>query len=74
VGASWGDVVNVHSFHVPTADDSIGDQHMSVMVDQFRNRLGERQPLWTALGVEALALPGQRVEIEVVAIAGFSST
>ncbi len=72
-GASWGDVVNVHSYHVPTADDSIGDQHMSVMVDQFRKRLGERQPLWTALGVEALALPGQRVEIEVVAIAGFSS-
>ncbi|OBF03865.1 Rid family hydrolase [Mycobacterium sp. 852002-10029_SCH5224772] len=72
-GASWGDVVNVHSYHVPTADDSIGNQHMSVMVDQFRKRLGERQPLWTALGVEALALPGQRVEIEVVAIAGFSS-
>lgn len=72
-GATWGDVVNVHSYHVPTADDSIGSQHMSLMVDQFRKRLGERQPLWTALGVEALALPGQRVEIEVVAIAGFGS-
>lgn len=72
-GATWGDVVNVHSYHVPTADDSIGSQHMSLMVDQFRKRLGERQPLWTALGVEALALAGQRVEIEVVAIAGFGS-
>ncbi len=67
-GAGWGDVVNVHSYHVPTSDDSIGGQHMSVMVDQFRKRFGERLPLWTAVGVKALALPGQRVEIEVVAI------
>jgi enamine deaminase RidA (YjgF/YER057c/UK114 family) len=69
-GASWRDVVNVRSYHVPTADDSIGVPHMSVMVDQFRKRFGESRPLWTAVGVEALALPGQRVEIEVVAIVG----
>jgi enamine deaminase RidA (YjgF/YER057c/UK114 family) len=69
-GASWSDVVNVHSYHVPTADASIGDEHMSVMVDQFRKRFGDSLPLWTAMGVKALALPNQRVEIEVVAIAG----
>ena len=73
VGAGWRDVVNIHSYHVPAADDSIGDQHMSVMVDQFRKRFGEGAPLWTALGVEALALPHQRVEIEVVAIVGSGS-
>ncbi|MCV7408352.1 hypothetical protein AWC05_04850 [Mycobacterium florentinum] len=67
-GASWRDVVNVHSYHVPTDDDSIGGEHMSVMVDEFRKRFGESLPLWTALGVEALALPNQRVEIEVVAV------
>ena len=72
-GASWHDVVNVHSYHVPTADDSIGGQHMSVMVDQFRKRLGETVPLWTAVGVKALALPDQHVEIEVVAIVGSNS-
>lgn len=72
-GATWCDVVNVHSYHVPTADDSIGSQHMSLMVDQFRKRLGESLPLWTAVGVEALALPGQRVEIEVVAVVGSGS-
>jgi len=44
------------------------------MVNQFRKRFGEVVPLWTALGVEALALPDQRVEIEVVAIVGSSST
>jgi enamine deaminase RidA (YjgF/YER057c/UK114 family) len=69
-GATWRDVVNVHSYHVPTADDSIGDQHMSLMVDQFRKRFGESVPLWTAVGIEALALPHQRVEIEAVAIVG----
>jgi enamine deaminase RidA (YjgF/YER057c/UK114 family) len=69
-GASWRDVVNIHSYHVPTAGDSIGDGHMSVMVDQFRKRFGESLPLWTALGVKALALPDQHVEIEVVAIVG----
>lgn len=72
-GATWRDVVNVHSYHVPAADDSIGDQHMSLMVDQFRKRFGDSLPLWTAVGVEALALPGQRIEIEVVAIVGFGS-
>jgi enamine deaminase RidA (YjgF/YER057c/UK114 family) len=72
-GATWGDVVNIRSYHVPTDDDSIGVQHMSVMVDQFRKRLGESLPLWTAVGVEALALPDQRVEIEVVAIVGAGS-
>jgi enamine deaminase RidA (YjgF/YER057c/UK114 family) len=72
-GATWRDVVNIRSYHVPTADDSIGDKHMSVMVDQFRKRFDESLPLWTALGVEALALPDQRVEIEVVAIVGSDS-
>jgi enamine deaminase RidA (YjgF/YER057c/UK114 family) len=72
-GASWRDVVNIHSYHVPTADDSIGDEHMAVMVDQFRKRFGESLPLWTAVGVKALALPDQHVEIEVVAIAGSGS-
>ena len=62
--------MNIHSYHVPTAVESIGDEHMSVMVDQLRTRFGESLPLWTAVGVEALALPNQRVEIEVVAIAG----
>lgn len=62
-GASCRDVVNIHSYHVPTAADSIGDQHMAVMVDQFHKRFGESLPLRTALGVKALALPDQHVEI-----------
>jgi enamine deaminase RidA (YjgF/YER057c/UK114 family) len=72
-GGTWSDIVNIRSYHVPTADDSIGDDHMSVMVDQFRKRFGDGLPLWTALGVKALALPDQHVEIEVVAIVGSAS-
>jgi enamine deaminase RidA (YjgF/YER057c/UK114 family) len=43
---------------------------MSVRVNQFRQRFGPSLPVWTALGGEALAMPDQHVEIEVVAIVG----
>ena len=72
-GGTWRDVVSIRSYHVPTADDSISDEHMSATVDQFRKRFGDNLPLWTALGVKALALPQMHVEIEVVAIVGSSS-
>jgi enamine deaminase RidA (YjgF/YER057c/UK114 family) len=72
-GGTWRDVVSIRSYHVPTADDAIGDEHMSVMVDQFRKRFGESLPLWTALGVKALALPEMHVEIEAVAVVGSGS-
>jgi enamine deaminase RidA (YjgF/YER057c/UK114 family) len=72
-GGTWRDVVSIRSYHVPTADDAIGDEHMSVMVDQFRKRFGESLPLWTAVGVKALALPGMHVEVEVVAVVGSGS-
>ncbi|WP_415394512.1 Rid family hydrolase (plasmid) [Rhodococcus globerulus] len=66
-GATWQDVVAVYSYHVPTADDSIGNEHNSVMVDQFRKRMGDRMPLWTELGVKALGLPEMHVEVRVTA-------
>ncbi|WP_241387557.1 Rid family hydrolase [Rhodococcus sp. CH91] len=69
-GASWRDVIAVDSYHVPTADDSIGDDHNRVMVEQFRARMGERAPIWTEIGVTALGAPGMRVEIRVTAIVG----
>ncbi|MGH3643759.1 MAG: Rid family hydrolase [Mycobacterium sp.] len=69
-GATWHDVVNVHTYHVPSRDDAIGDDHMAAVVGQFRKRAGEHLPLWTALGVKALGLPEMHIEIEVVAIIG----
>lgn len=67
-GATWRDVVAVDSFHIPTAPDTIGDDHTRVMVEQFRKRMGDNAPVWTQLGVAALGAPGMRVEIRVTAI------
>ncbi|WSJ82060.1 RidA family protein [Amycolatopsis sp. NBC_01307] len=67
-GANWTDVVAVDSFHIPTAPDTIGDDHTRVMVEQFRKRMGDRAPIWTQLGVAALGAPGMRVEIRATAI------
>ena len=72
VGASWTDVIAVDSWHVPTADDTIGDDHTRVMVEQFRKRMGDRAPIWTQIGVAALGAPGMRVEIRVTALVGQS--
>ncbi|WIV61676.1 RidA family protein [Amycolatopsis nalaikhensis] len=69
-GATWADVVSVDSFHVPTAEDTIGDDHTRVMVEQFRKRMGDQAPIWTQLGVAALGAPGMRVEIRVTAVVG----
>lgn len=69
-GAGWPDVVSVNSYHVPTAPDTIGDDHTRVMVEQFRKRMGDRAPIWTQIGVPALGAPGMRVEIRVTAVIG----
>ncbi|CAA0129254.1 RutC family protein YjgH [Mycolicibacterium vanbaalenii] len=69
-GAGWRDVVTVDSFHIPAEDDTIGDAHNRVMVEQFRKRMGDRSPIWTQIGVAALGAPKMRVEIKVSAIVG----
>ncbi|WP_410871185.1 Rid family hydrolase [Nocardia sp. A7] len=70
VGATWTDVIAVDSYHIPTADDTIGDEQTRVMADQFRKRMGDRAPIWTQIGVAALGAPGMRVEIRVTAVVG----
>jgi enamine deaminase RidA (YjgF/YER057c/UK114 family) len=69
-GAGWRDVVAVDSYHIPADDDTIGDAHNRVMVEQFRKRMGDRAPIWTQIGVAALGAPKMRVEIKVSAIVG----
>lgn len=48
-GASWKDVVHVNSYHVPTAPDSIGEEHISTMSEQFRKYMGHERPFGLAL-------------------------
>lgn len=68
-GAGWRDVVAVDSYHLASSSSIVGD-HNKVMVEQFRRRMGERAPIWTAVGVSALGLPEMRIEIRVTAVAG----
>ncbi|OZF06398.1 hypothetical protein CH301_02445 [Rhodococcus sp. 15-1189-1-1a] len=67
-GATWRDVVSVDSFHVPEVAGYIGETHGRVMVEQMRSRMGDRAPIWTEIGVQALGAYGMRVEIRVAAI------
>ena len=67
-GASWRHVTHVNSYHVPAADDFIGEDHLKTMVEQFRRRMGDRAPIWTCVGVPSLGDPKMRVEIRVTAI------
>ncbi|MEV7548533.1 Rid family hydrolase [Amycolatopsis sp. NPDC089917] len=68
-GATWRDVIAVNSYHVPESPGFIGETHNRVMVEQFRERMGDRAPIWTEIGVPALGAPNMRVEIRVTAIA-----
>lgn len=70
-GATWRDVVSVNSYHVlsPGAEE-IGDAHNDVMIDQFRERMGDRAPIWTETGVTVLGAAGMHVEIRATAIVG----
>jgi enamine deaminase RidA (YjgF/YER057c/UK114 family) len=69
-GVGWQHVIAIESYHVPAEEDSIGEAHNRVMIEQLRLRMGDHQPIWTELGVVALGAPGMRIEIRVTAIAG----
>lgn len=65
VGSSWKDVYSVTSYHVNLGNTR--DVALGKMVKSFRERIGDRAPLWTCLGVEALGDPKMNVEIVVTA-------
>jgi enamine deaminase RidA (YjgF/YER057c/UK114 family) len=68
-GASWSDVVSVTSYHVPIDDSpAIEDEVFAVMNEQFRRRMPDRPPVWTAVAVPKLGLDGMHVEIAVTAV------
>lgn len=69
-GTGWGDVIAVDSYHVWDDRGSNPESHNRVMIEQFRLRMGDRGPIWTEIGVAALAAPTMRIEIRVTAIVG----
>lgn len=60
----------MNSYHLPAAADSIGAAHNRVMVEQFRQRMGDRAPIGTEIGVSVFGAPGMRVEIRITGIVG----
>ncbi|MNQ53679.1 RutC family protein YjgH [compost metagenome] len=66
-GASLADVVELMTFHTELQADM---QAFARVKDQY---FPDCYPSWTAVGTTELALPGLRVEIRAVAVAGCSS-
>lgn len=67
-GAGWEHVIHVNSYHVPTAERAIGDEHLIPMVEQFRIRMPDHSPIWTCIGAPSFGDPAMRVEIRVTAV------
>jgi enamine deaminase RidA (YjgF/YER057c/UK114 family) len=62
-GSSWLEVVEVTSYHV-----GLDGAALDLMVELLREHCPAHQPLWTVLGVAALARPEMVVEIAVRAV------
>lgn len=65
-GADWQHVIHVNSYHVGL--DRQHKQVLRAMTERFRRHMPYHEPVWTCLGVAALAEPKMRVEIRVTAI------
>lgn len=66
-GANLSDVVELMTFHTELQADM---QAFAQVKDEY---FPDRYPSWSAVGISQLALPGLRVEIRAVAIAGCGS-
>lgn len=65
VNEGWKSVFRVNSYHVEMA--GMEEEVLGRMVENFKKYMPNHQPIWTCVGVPALALPEMKVEIEVVA-------
>lgn len=68
VKEGWGAVFRITSYHVGLE----GNDHevLELMVENFKRVMPNHSPIWTLVGVPALALKEMKVEIEVVAFDG----
>ncbi|TKA71184.1 hypothetical protein B0A55_09509 [Friedmanniomyces simplex] len=57
-------VFSVKSYHVGAIDEAVIDS----MKKNMQKWMAEHRPIWTMVGVTALAIPAMKVEIDVVAI------
>jgi enamine deaminase RidA (YjgF/YER057c/UK114 family) len=62
-GAGWQHVIHINSYHVDVSEDT-----NRIMVELLGRYMPDHAPIWTCLGVAALAGPNMRVEIRVTAV------
>ncbi|CAO3646831.1 unnamed protein product [Cunninghamella echinulata] len=63
VGSSWDEVCSVTSYHVP-----LDSEVTSLFPKLFKKYIGNREPIWTCVGVSELGEKEMHVEIVVTAI------
>lgn len=63
-GLTWADVIDITSYHLGIEESVLG-----TVVEELRRYCPDHQPLWTVVGVAALALPAMKVEITANAVA-----
>lgn len=61
-GEGWSQVFRVNTYH--TSND---EKTLELLVQNMKRWMPDHQPIWTCIGVRALAIPRMRVEVEVVA-------
>jgi enamine deaminase RidA (YjgF/YER057c/UK114 family) len=61
---TWANVIDITSYHV-----GVEEPVLETMVQELRSYCVDHQPLWTVIGVAALALPTMKVEITANAVA-----
>jgi enamine deaminase RidA (YjgF/YER057c/UK114 family) len=62
---TWANVIDITSYHV-----GVEESVLTTLVEELRSYCPDHQPLWTVIGVAALALPAMKVEITANAVAG----
>jgi enamine deaminase RidA (YjgF/YER057c/UK114 family) len=68
-GSSWKDVAYVTSYHVPLDDSAAIETEVFDAVNaQFKERMPDRPPCWTAVAVPKLGIPPMHIEIAVTAV------
>ncbi|KAF2705931.1 YjgF-like protein [Pleomassaria siparia CBS 279.74] len=58
----WENVYSIRSYHINI------DQSFQHVVKLLKEKFGSHRPVWTCVGVKALAFPDMLVEIEVEAL------
>jgi non-canonical poly(A) RNA polymerase PAPD5/7 len=64
----WDQVFHITSYHVNL--DQTRDEVLRCMLEKAKKWCPMHKPTWTLIGVDKLALPTMRVEVEVRAYAG----